>query len=376
MSTLHVASLTSLLTPELRAAVIAAHVRKTTAKTRMLELETSMAAATRAIYTSREFVCIQASENHTTAERARRLDVLHKHVAVAQQQLDAARATLETDREVRQLTERLAGLAVSRTRCMEATLGDARSAQSDAQAESVTAEADLAVLLAQVKLAYNDSVEAVTDSTGSGGKTARANSLSCHTVGDLMLKAGKIKAGGITKGAAELWFQQRFAATWQEEFTSFWCHNKPRDVEVVLSEAKATALGLSDSHVVSPAADRAPPVDTSGASTARKRPRTAAELRAVVWSNTMGEAEEGVCRLCEVNTVYRTRCKGFELAHILAATHGGPKDETNLVATCAECNSRMMSEDMRSWITRTVRDGARRKALLEFVGAPHAVLSV
>jgi 5-methylcytosine-specific restriction endonuclease McrA len=128
---------------------------------------------------------------------------------------------------------------------------------------------------------------------------------------------------------------------------------------------------LQDAHIVGTTATAV--VHSSVAELAvkkAKRPRSAAALRADVWEHTMGARVEGTCRLCEACVIYRDRRLGFEVAHVVAAVHGGAAIPDNLIATCAACNNSMAGEDMPSWITRTVRDGTRRVDLLAFVAAP------
>lgn len=63
-------------------------------------------------------------------------------------------------------------------------------------------------------------------------------------------------------------------------------------------------------------------------------------VREKVWIEFFGNIEnEGLCPVCEHETIFRNQRYGFHLAHIIPnAVEKGPKESWNLIPTCAKCN--------------------------------------
>jgi hypothetical protein len=290
--------------------------------------------------------------------------VLQNDVTLAQATLARAVTRLSSDPDLLSLTAVHANIITERDALLAARLQPLVTAQDECEKAVVAAVAVIDAMLKDIQLSYNKSSDALDDAlkTEVIGGIARGNNLSAHTVGDLVVKPGNVKGGAPTMATSKEWFQQRFDTDdWHREFASFWSHGKPRDVQVFFSDDKAKELGLSDATLVSGSAA----VDTAKATTGKKvkRTMTQAEIRPVVWTNTMGDCASGPCVLCEVVVIHRTKRKGFEMAHITSNLDKGAATPANLAATCSACNGEMAGQSMQSWISTRIKEGGRRDCL-------------
>jgi len=253
------------------------------------------------------------------------------------------------------------------TKTVEPLTDECKSLDQEARKLDLT----ISDIKAKITEAYNESVEAKTDTlkTESASGTARCNNMSGHTVGNLLVVPGAMKGGAPTKKSAESWFRARFKTTHREEFASFWASNKPRTVRIFATEDCVQSYRLQSNELGVPTPDE-PKVDTAATEDSSKRPRkptVAAERKAAVWKNTMGEVESGKCVLCMDTVIHATKPKGFEQAHITSSLNKGTASSDNMIATCAGCNGVMAGQDMPTWISANITDNDHRAKLFRLL---------
>jgi hypothetical protein len=297
-----------------------------------------------------------ATTHHAAVEKR-----LSAAVAAAVEALAVCQTELTTGSEIVVLRSRVEFATTARAAFVQNRVADLTEQLSTLQFKQDELDVEIDTAMANIASSYNASSEALEDTlkTASDTGTARASNLSAHPLGELMVVPGAMKTGAPTKKASEEWFRLRFGEkTYREEFASFWAHNKPRTVNVYMTDNTIAARGLASNKIVGAAATNGPTAAASPVK--RKQKLTPVELKEMVWLNTMGDCNEGACVLCRDAMIYRTRRKGFEKAHVISDLNGGSATPDNMIATCSACNGVMAGQNMETWIMRNVLDAARR----------------
>ena len=80
--------------------------------------------------------------------------------------------------------------------------------------------------------------------------------------------------------------------------------------------------------------------------TKKRKKKIPKVVRAKVWENTMGKKGTGKCYVCNE---FQITPFNFNCGHIIPESKGGTLDIDNLRPICSECNSRMGTQNMKSY---------------------------
>jgi hypothetical protein len=368
----HTCALSTLIPTKLSEKLLEATSKKGRIATELKVCEARSIECVHVAHASRAFQELQTATRVLVSAESVRFTVLNSVVQDLHTALIAAQTNLATDE------------TLLRTRSQVKKAKDAESDFTNKAIDSIVAECDALKLesrkldavveeiKAQITVAYNESMEAKTDTlkTESTTGTARCSNMSGHTVNNLLVVPGAMKGGAPTKKSAELWFQARFKATHREEFASFWASNKPRTIRIFATEEGVKGYNLLSNELGVTTPDEL----TEGGAAAEDSPKrsrkpTAAERKAQVWENTMGDVVAGPCVLCLDTEIHAPKRKGFEQAHIVSSLNKGEATSNNMIATCAGCNGVMAGQDMPTWISANIKDNDHRAGLFRLLAS-------
>lgn len=81
-----------------------------------------------------------------------------------------------------------------------------------------------------------------------------------------------------------------------------------------------------------------------------KRKSITDDMRKKVWKNEFGNNKVGICPVVYCKTQLTNRTKhGFQCGHIISLANKGPTEEKNLRPICANCNSKMSSQNWNNY---------------------------
>jgi hypothetical protein len=80
-----------------------------------------------------------------------------------------------------------------------------------------------------------------------------------------------------------------------------------------------------------------------------KKKTISPKLRIQVWKKYFGDEYEGVCPFYKCETILNSGLNGFHCGHIISEFNGGETNLENLKPICSKCNSKMGTEDWKTY---------------------------
>jgi len=92
-----------------------------------------------------------------------------------------------------------------------------------------------------------------------------------------------------------------------------------------------------------------------------KKKAISPKLRIQVWKKQFGDENEGVCPFYKCDSLINNGLNGFHCGHIISEFNGGETNLENLKPICSKCNSKMGTEDWKTFEKRYKKEYRQSK---------------